>query len=369
MSDDLSGRIKTPFAIPPGETLVEVLQRVGMSQSDLARRMNRPIKTINEIIKGKAAITPETALQLERVLSVPATFWNNLEQNYREDVARIGERAALARQVDWLRRFPLRDMFKLDAPLRQCDDPVEQLEELLRFFRVSSPAAWERHLVSHGAMFRQSSIFAAHPPAVDAWIRWGEIEAEQIDCEPFNAKRFVDALSQIRLLTPEAPGVFVPRMQDLCAYAGVAVVFIPELPKTRASGATKWLSAIKAMIALSLYGKSDDRMWFSFFHEAGHILLHGKRNGFLEADRHQPDDEKEQQANAFARDFLVPPEDYERIVSSHRSSSAVISRFAKSMGIAPGIIVGRLQHDGVLPPNYCNDLKRRLDWVRPESSP
>jgi plasmid maintenance system antidote protein VapI/Zn-dependent peptidase ImmA (M78 family) len=340
-----------------------------MSQSDLARRMNRPIKTINEIINGKASITAETAIQLERVVGVPSTFWNSLERGYREDIARIEEHTALAQQKDWLKQFPLKDMFKLGAPIRQFNSSVEQLEELLRFFRVSSPAAWDRQLSAHGALFRQSAIFAAHPPAVDAWVRWAEIEAEEIDCKPFSATRFVDALAQIRKLTPADPTVFVARMQMLCAAAGVAVVFIHELPRTRLSGATKWLSQTKAMIALSLYGKSDDRLWFSFFHEAGHILLHGKRDGFLDTDRPNQEvsatDPKEEQANRFSADFLIPPAEYDDIASSHKNSSAVIARFARSIGIAPGIVVGRLQHDGLLPHNYCNELKRRYDWAKP----
>jgi addiction module HigA family antidote len=369
MSDSATGRIRTSFAIPPGETLIEVLERVGMSQSDLARRMNRPIKTVNEIVNGKASITAATALQLERVVGVPASFWNNLEKGYREDLVRNEERLALTRQVSWLKQFPLKDMFKLGAPLRQNHDPTEQLEELLRFFRVSSPAAWERQLATHGALFRQSAIFAAHPPAVDAWIRWAEIEAEQIECKAFNATHFVQALSQIRLLTREDPGVFVPRTQALCADAGVAVVFIHELPKTRLSGATKWLSSTKAMIALSLYGKSNDRLWFSFFHEAGHIVLHGKRDGFLDTDRRSQNplvkDPKEEQANRFAADFLIPPSQFQLIASTHRNNSAAIERFAKSIGIAPGIVVGRLQHEGKLPRNYCNELKQPLDWVKP----
>jgi len=369
MSDSAVGRIRTSFAIPPGETLIEVLERVGMSQSDLARRMNRPIKTVNEIINGKASITAETALQLERVVGVPASFWNNLEKGYREDLVRNEERIALSRQLGWLKQFPLKDMFKLKAPLRQQDDPTEQLEELLKFFRVSSPAAWEKQLAAHGALFRQSAIFAAHPPAVDAWIRWAEIEAEQIECKAFNATQFVQVLAQIRLLTREDPAIFVPRMQALCAGAGVAVVFIHELPKTRLSGATKWLTSTNAMIALSLYGKSNDRLWFSFYHEAGHIVLHGKRDAFLDTDRPSQTvsfkDPKEEEANRFAADFLIPPSQFQFIASTHRNSSATIERFAKSIGIAPGIVVGRLQHEGKLPPNYCNELKQRLDWVKP----
>src|SRR5438132_11278391 len=98
------------YAIPPGNTLEEVLADRGMTQTELARRMGRPLKTINEIIQAKAAITPETSIQLERVLGVPAEFWTNLERQYREDQARVRELEALQAHTAWLKRFPLRDL-------------------------------------------------------------------------------------------------------------------------------------------------------------------------------------------------------------------------------------------------------------------
>lgn len=75
----------------PGETLLETLDAIGMSQTELAKRMGRPIKTINEIVQEKAAITAETALQLEQVLRIPASFWLRYEQLYRESLARFAE--------------------------------------------------------------------------------------------------------------------------------------------------------------------------------------------------------------------------------------------------------------------------------------
>jgi addiction module HigA family antidote len=362
-------RIRTPFAVPPGDTVDERLRLRNMSQSELARRMDRPIKTINEIIKGKAAITPDTAIQLERVLGLSATFWNNLERNYREDVARIEERGQLAKQTFWLKQFPLSDMFKLRAPLRSFEDPVDQLEELLRFFGVSSPAAWEKQSAAAGALFRQSTVYAAHRPAVEAWLRWAEIAADRVESAPFDETNFRRALQQIRALTRAEPEVWYPKAIELCAAAGVALVFVHELPKTRASGAAKWLSPSKAMIALSLYGKRADIMWFSLFHEAAHILLHGRRDQFVDDADHPgrgSEDEREEEANAFARDFLIAPADYDVIRQAHKNSKRVISRFAESIGVDAGIVVGRLQHDKFLAPNYCTELRRGIDWTPSE---
>ena len=89
----ISARIESDLAIPPGELLEEELEERGMSQIELARRMGRPRQKINEIIKGKRAITPATALQLEQVLGISARLWLGLETDYRLTLARQGAEA------------------------------------------------------------------------------------------------------------------------------------------------------------------------------------------------------------------------------------------------------------------------------------
>jgi addiction module HigA family antidote len=346
---------------PPGETLMEMLEERGMSQAELAERTGRPKKTINEIIKGKATITPATALQLERVLGAPASFWNNREQQYRENLARQAERDSLEGQVDWLSQFPIKAMVDFGW-LKGLQDPVELLGEVLNFFGIAAPTQWQRIWVETGIAYRQSPTFESDPFAVSAWLRKGEIDAQTLDCAPYNADRFLGALKVVRELTTQAPDVFQPGTVRVCAEAGVAVAFVPELPKVCASGATRWLTPNKAMIQVNLRYKTDDQLWFTFFHEAGHILKHGKREIFIEDGGNQ--DEKEEEANRFAADFLIPPVEYRRLAFRARHySKAEIKDFAERLKIAPGIVVGRLQHDGKLPKQNCNDLKQHLKWA------
>ncbi len=171
-------------------------------------------------------------------------------------------------------------------------------------------------------------------------------------------------LDAIRDLTREAPDVFVPRLEELCSSAGVAVVFLPELPKTGVYGATRWLND-KAVIQLSLRYKSNDHLWFTFFHEAGHILKHGRKDVYIEGKG--LDGEKEEEANAFARDKLIPPAQLRRLLEGGRPTLAAIERFAEGIGIAPGIVVGRLQHENVLPMNTGNKLKISYCWKRTDA--
>src|SRR5574341_1039145 len=181
------------YAVPPGDTLLETLQTLGMSQAELANRTGRPHKTINEIIKGKAAITPETALQLERALGVPARFWNNLERNYRDALARIKERKKITAGTALLRKIPVRALIKARA-IKDLQDKADLVVEALNFFGVGNPAAWGRVWTAQRAAFRQSPAFRSAPGAVAAWLRMGELRAQRIHCAPFDGAKFRAAL-------------------------------------------------------------------------------------------------------------------------------------------------------------------------------
>ena len=358
MNKEIKNQFMPDYAVSPGETLAETLKTIGMSQKEFAERTGRPVKTINEIIKGKAAITPETALQFERVLGTPAGFWNNLERNYQETLARINEHKRLNQKTDWLRKVPLNKLIKMGW-IKKHENKVQQLREVLNYFGVASPEQWEARWLKTQISYRTSKAFQSDPYAVAAWLRKGELTARNINCKTYDALKFKNALSFVRMLTVKPPEHFQEEIISLCSEAGVAVAFVPEIPKIRASGATWWINTGKAVIQLSLRYKTDDQLWFSFFHEAGHILLHGKKEVFIEDDG---DNAKEDEADKFASDFLIPVKEYDRFIRSGKYGKAAIKQFAGELGIAPGIVVGRLQHDGRLSYGYCNDLKKKCEW-------
>jgi addiction module HigA family antidote len=347
------------YLVTPGEILEEYLDSLKMSQVELSARTGLAKKTVNEIIKGKAPITPETALKLERTLGRPAHFWNNLERQYQEDRARIEERARMLQHLEWLKKIPLRAMIK-QGWIEETKDKSEQLETVLRFFGLASPDQWQPVWKSQ-VSYRQSQRFEKNAHAVSAWLRRGELLAREIGCAPFNRAQFQSCLHQVRSLMRETTDVFCPKLVDMCRNAGVAVVFVPELPRTGIYGATRWIGG-KAVIQLSLRYKSNDHLWFTFFHEAGHILLHGKKDVFIEGDGCE--DEREEAANEFAADILIPPNDYTEFVATTQLTETNITAFARDIGIAPGIVVGRLQHDDLLPPNRGNKLKVFYRWTK-----
>jgi HTH-type transcriptional regulator / antitoxin HigA len=358
MVDTTNNQYVPDYLVTPGEVLEEYLEAYGMTQAELADRTGLTKKTINEIIKGKAPITTETALKLERSLGRPAHFWNNLERQFQEDRTRLAENERLQSHLDWLNMIPVAAMTKLRwIPKRS--EKIAQLEEVLRFFGVSSPDQWATVWQEHQVAYRQTQRFEACQEAVSAWLRMGEIKAREITCAPFNRKGFMEYLDAIRGLTKENPQVFQPELLKSCAATGVVVVFVPELPKAGVYGATRWLGE-KAVIQLSLRYKSNDHLWFTFFHEAGHIIKHGRKEIFIEGNG--LDGGKEEEANVFASDKLIPPADFKHFLAKWNKSLTEIERFASQIGIAPGIVVGRLQHDGLLPNHHGNKLKVFYRW-------
>ena len=349
---------------PPGGTLQDLLNEHQMAQAELAARTGRPPRLINEIIRGKASITPATALQFEKVFGVPAHFWLNRERDYQEYLERRKDQERIETQVRWLDCLPVREL-RRRGHISGTRDKREQVLECLRFFGVASPEAWRDVYETPQASFRRSRAFTSDPGAVAAWLRAGELISDQQVGTPCSRERLRSLIPKIRCFTMLDAVDLQRKLGEVCADVGVVIAFVPEVPGARVSGATRWLSPQRALIQLSLRYKTDDHLWFTFFHEMGHILLHGKKDVFLEYDGGSSPEEQE--ADRFSAEALIPPEDYRRLLKKGREvkghwSKNLVKRFADEIGIAPGIVVGRLQHDGHLPRTHLNDLKRRFEW-------
>ena len=235
---------------------------------------------------------------------------------------------------------------------------------LLAFFGVASVEAWDVKYGAASVNYRHSPSFKSDGYALAIWRRLSELEAERQTCAEFNAARFKRSLGEIRALTCEPFGEAIRKAGESCNDSGVVLALIPSLPKAAISGAAWWLSSQKAVIALSARHKTDDHLWYTLFHEAAHILLHSKREVFIDSNANGAE-EHEAEANRWAADFLIPSEDWERFVEAGPKSVTIVRRFAEEQGIAPGIVVGRLQHERRLPWGHSlNRLKKRLEWAR-----
>lgn len=340
---------------PPGDTLAEVLEQREMTQTDLARRTGLSIKHVNQIVNGVASVTPDTALVLEKATGVSARVWNNLEVAYREHLSRQEEDERLASDLDWLKELPVKELIKRGC-IRNVSRPVDLVREICKFFGVANRTTWDA--VWHKpTAYRTSQAFTSNPGAIAAWLRIGEQRASELECAPFDKARLSSTLADLRSLTLEPdPVVWWPRLVEHCAAAGVAVVAEPEIKGARINGAARWLSPEKAIVQLSLRHRWSDIFWFTLFHELAHLLIHSKKDAFInDIGGHSG---VEQEADAFASQVLIPRH-FEPELALLSTVDDVIT-FAHRIGVMPGIVVGRLQHDERWPYNRGNELKQRL---------
>lgn len=356
----------------PGETVVDYLEFNGWSQRDLARRTGLTPKTISEICNGKAPISPDTALALEHVFRRPAHFWLNLQTKYNEAEARRTVIAKIEGWQDWAEQFPLKTL--RDYKWIEVKEPYySEVTALLDFFGVASPESWRAVWNTGQVAYRQTQRFRTTIESITAWGRAAELLAGQYadaaKVKEYDEARFKSVLQATRELTNLSFGPAVSQMQSLCASAGVIVVVVPELPYTGISGCARWLSERRALIGLTLRYKSDDQFWFTFFHEAAHILLHRKKYSFIldNAAEYLTDkivdpemQKQEEEANRFAADTLIPSKALSYFIQKKDFSNEAIHQFAQEQGVGPGIVVGRLQHDKVLKPFQGNYLKQKL---------
>jgi HTH-type transcriptional regulator/antitoxin HigA len=354
MSMTTSYPFRPDYAIPPGETLRDRLVEMSLSQSELATRLGLSAKHVNQIIQGIAPITLETAILLERVTGVPASTWNRRESDYREALLRARSHQLSSDDEKWLATLPIKELQKRNRLAKETDRG-RLFDAVLSFFGVADREAWEQIWRGPVASFRRSQAYRSDPGAVVSWLRLAQTDAQQAQVQPYSAARFRAVLNDVRRLTAEDDANVIV---DMCAEAGVVVVFVPEIQNCRISGATFWAGPNRAVIALSDRYKKDDRFWFSFFHEAAHVLLHSKKETFV--DDGSEDDNVEREADKFAADYLIPPAHARRLPSL--ATQEDVTAFAEELGIAPGIVVGRLQHEELWGWSQGNKLKRSL-WI------
>lgn len=354
---------------PPGATLRDLMEERDWKQRELAHRLGRPVQAVNEIIAGKKEITEDTALELERVLEVPAQFWLAREAQYREYLARRRSVEASREHVPWLEQFPLKalqDAGVLPAGRLTAAFKQELVEPLLRFFGVASPAGWQAHYDDMQPQFRRARPSRqTDVAAITAWLRMGELQARRLQLADYAPARLLAAIPAMRALSLQPPDQIGPALVRLCAEAGVALVFVAALPGTHVSGVARFLHG-RPLIQLSLLGKWNDVFWFSFFHEVAHVLKHPMRAIFLDdaAAGDTVDSPEEQEANRFAADTLIPRAQQARL-SGLPLVAVEVEAFAAEIGVHPGIVVGQLQHRGLLAwGNGLTRLKARYEITR-----
>lgn len=348
------------WASPIGETMTRLMARADLDPLDLANRLGMTISEVRALLSGISPLSSDAAQALAEVLGGSPTYWLNRDRSFRDNVSKIP--AERRYDPDWVASFPIGDLSRLGW-IGASSNETERANRLLEFFGISLSAQWKFRYpeASSVSAFRTSYAFNTRHEAVASWLRQGERLAGRLTCAPWNRDLFMSRLGEARALTRNRhPLRFFPELQKLCADCGVALVAVPTPSGCPASGATQFLSRSKALMMLSFRFKTDDQFWFSFFHEAGHLVLHDVDAVFIDDRLEDGDSQEEQEANAFAQDLLVPAQHREAMLQLPARHDDVI-RFAVRMGICPGIVVGQMQKASALPRTHLFRLKRRYD--------
>jgi len=342
------------YAVAPGRLVREYIDSSLITQAELAKRLDLSVESLDRILTGEQAVTQNTAEKLELVTKITASTWIAMEEEYQQRKKKVEQAEQTKADIAWLKSMPLPQLIRL-AGIKKCSDKTEQLREVLGFFRVGNVIAWKKIWTPPTVAARRSVCFQSNPEATACWLQLGIREASGMKCEEYRRQKFLAAVEQIRNLTTQTPKEFMPEMKRLCRESGVALVFVPEISGVHWNGATMWVSANKAMIIMNNRGRFEDRFWFSFFHEAAHILHDGKKGVFVWDEKVV--DEREFKADDFAARTLIPRKWDSKIKSA--VSSWTVMELAKQLGVSAAIVAGRYEH---LTDNYRKyyKLKRKF---------
>ncbi|WP_017319061.1 HigA family addiction module antitoxin [Mastigocladopsis repens] len=334
----------SPARIPaPGRILSRELEARGWTQKDFAEIIGRPVQTINEIIRGNKRITPETAIELSQALGTSPEFWINLEAKYRLHLAsQEKQEQDIARKSRLYTIAPINELIK--NKWIQESDSIDKLEQqVCHFFGISTLDESLQLAVNFRCAEHRDPVVTSRM----AWIKRIENLAKQQTIATFERTKLVSAIPKILACAEQVESV--SRIPQLLMDLGIHFVIVPHLSKTYLDGAAFYLKN-NPVVALTLRYDRIDSFWFTLMHELAHITI-GHHGSYLDdLDALEVNDE-ETEANQKASDWLIEPQALQNFVSRTKKyfSRQAIEEFARTQSRHPGIVLGRLHHDKLVP--------------------
>ena len=347
------------YVIAPGQTITELLETYNITQLELANKTGISKKTINEIIKGKAPITTSTALKFEYVFNLPVSFWNNLESSYRESLERKKDLESIKKDEKYLKNIPYNEMSKRKWDyIEKTRNPYEKIINLRKFFSVAS-LEFSPSLKKKIA-FRKNNNKNFSYESLYCWLRYGEIQANKEEYPKFNIEKLKQNSYKIRELATKPFLKQYDIIKKILKECGIALVFEPHLPNTYVNGVSYKITIDKAIIMISDRGKKDDILWFTLFHEIAHLIKHSKKEVFIDLENGEINN-IEKEADEYAKNILIPNNIYNSFIENNNFfNKKIIKDFATKNNISPGILIGRMQKDGLIGWNEYNEMIIRI---------
>ena len=355
------------IAFHPGYYIKDYLDDFGITQEELAKRLEDTPNYISDLVNGRINLTDEMVLKLATAFGTSTKLWLNLNQTYIEKKLEIEKRIRIDEECSLLKKIDYK--FFVDLGLvKSTRKATEKVTELQRFFKISSLNVLCKRdfLVQYRTSV--SDVKDINVINANAWVQTAINLGMQIEVQPFNKKKLINSIPEIRNMTIQDPEVFYPRLKGILADCGVALVLLPNLKNCGVNGAVKWLGKEKVILAINDRRKYADIFWFALFHELGHVLQQRIKILFISEnnkDELRIDEriqKEEVDADVFSQNTLIPKEEYDQFIElcDDNFTKELIEWFAKRINILPGIVVGRLQHDGRLSNNTTlNSIKTK----------
>jgi addiction module HigA family antidote len=352
---------KEIVALHPGYYVADIIEDMGISQAEFATRMGTTTKTLSKLVNGQANISNDLAKKLSVMMGTSVDVWQNLQNTYDQKLIEIQQEMDFDAQTEIAKQIDYKYFVEL-VGLPAAKNIKEKVSNLCKYFKVADLRIMLKpdFLVN----FRSGTNNNSQKNIINsrAWIQTAMNISTSIDTEKFNADRLKSYLPELRSMTVQKPEDFLPRMREIFAECGVVFVLLPHLKNSGVNGAVKWVNEDRVVLAMNNRGLDADKFWFSLFHEIKHVLQQKLKTVFISSTVNEMiimNAALENDANKFAANYLIAPDDYKRFAPSRYTSDEEIIRFANSIGIDPGIVAGRLQNDHIIPHNRCSKLKRK----------
>lgn len=349
------------IAFHPGYYISEIIDEMDITQAEFATRLGTNTKTLSYLINGQANISNDLAKKLSVMMGTSEEMWLNLQSTYDQKLIEIQKekdfdaQKTVARLIDYA-------YFIENAGLCATKDPKEKISNLCKYFKVADLRIMLKpdFLVNYRTGINE--VNEKNIVNSRAWVQTAINFSQNIKTEAYNASKLKSYLSEIRNMTVQSPDDFLPRMRSIFAECGIAFVLLPNLKNSGVNGAVKWINEDRVVLAMNNRRLDADIFWFSLFHEIRHVLQKKTKTTFISCSENEMievNKQLEDDADNFAANFLIPPSELKRFAPTKNTSDEEIISFANSIGIHPGIVAGRLQHDGIIASNRCRELKEK----------
>lgn len=362
-------RLRPATPISPGEILQDELGARGWTQTDFAEIIGKPLQTVNEIIKGKKAITPETAIAFSSALGTSAELWLNLEASYRLDLldhSTTLDSSAISRKAKLFAFAPVSELIKLKwIPCdkkkgKYTDKHIGQIERgLCKFYDTANLD----EVIPVNADYRTSSEYDATHSSLQAWLQKAKKTAAKVKVSKFNRDKLLQTIGT--LVENSIEEDVLSGVEKFLSPLGVRIVFVKHLQRTKLDGAAFWLDEKNPVIGLTLRLNRVDNFWFTLMHELAHILYHfedKQKTIFDESITEPGDSPREKEADSFAQSWLIPEDKLGEFIKERNNyfTAQAVRKFAETLKVHPAIVVGRLQHDGHVPYSYMRNVLEKV---------